>query len=105
MFEHSLGNYDTFPLLYECKPHRIRNFKFSENLRPLKLLIDLCPLCIHKVFCHCYTLYMLYFSYKLIGQNVISDTLDDRQVTVNITKSARIPVQPGDFIGMYCFVL
>ena len=25
---------DIFPLLYECKPHKIRNFKFSENLRP-----------------------------------------------------------------------
>ena len=44
MFEHSLGNYDIFPLLYECKPHKIRNFKFSENLRPKNLLIDTCPL-------------------------------------------------------------
>ena len=37
-----------------------------------------------------------------MGQNTISDTLDDRQVTVNITKSDRISLQPGDFIGMYC---
>ena len=43
MFEHSLGNYDIFPLLYESKPHKIRNFKKnSENLRPKKLLIDPC---------------------------------------------------------------
>ena len=44
------------------------------------------------------------FSYKLVGQNSIADTLDDRQVTVNITRSDRIKVQPGDFIGMYCVV-
>ena len=45
MFEH-LGNYDIFPLLYECKPHKIRNSKFSEKLRP-KELIDPCPFNYH----------------------------------------------------------
>ena len=44
MFEHILGNYGAFSLLYECKLHKIRNFKFSENLRPKRLLIDLCLL-------------------------------------------------------------
>ena len=38
MFEHSLGNYGILPLLFKCKPHKIRNFKFSENLRPKKPL-------------------------------------------------------------------
>ena len=41
------------------------------------------------------------FSYNLTGQNVIADTLDDRQVTVNVTKAERISVQPGDFVGKF----
>ena len=35
MFEHILGNYDILPLLCECKMHELRNFEFSENLRPI----------------------------------------------------------------------
>ena len=29
-----LGNYNILALLCECKIHELRNFKFSENLRP-----------------------------------------------------------------------
>ena len=32
------------PFLCECKLHRITNFKFSENLRPKKQLVDPGPL-------------------------------------------------------------
>ena len=46
MFEHSLGNYDIFPLLYECKPHKIRNVKFSENLSLKSFLSTLVLLCV-----------------------------------------------------------
>ena len=35
------GNYATLPLLCDCKPHKIRNFKFSENMRPKSLLSTL----------------------------------------------------------------
>ena len=36
MFEHSLGHYmfNILPLSCECKMHELRNFNFSENLRP-----------------------------------------------------------------------
>ena len=30
--EHSLGNYDILPLSCGMKMHKLRNFKFSENL-------------------------------------------------------------------------
>ena len=38
--EHSLGDFDILPLSCKCKPHKISNFKFSENLRPKMPLID-----------------------------------------------------------------
>ena len=50
--EHSFGNYGILPLLCKCKPYKINNFKFSENLRPKRPLINPGPNLLEQCYFH-----------------------------------------------------